>query len=83
MPDPEPLQPVGAFPGQGAIVQTDSGRVEHANFFEAKRRVARIAFEEFKILVGELSNWGWKPSIVEPEIRIRKVIHIGLQRPAS
>ncbi len=83
MTDPEPLQPLGTLPGQGAIVQTDSGGVEDTNFLEANRRVARIAFEEFKILVGELPNWVWKPPIVEPKVWVRKVFQSGVQRPAS
>ena len=83
MTDPEPLQSIGTLSGKSAIVQTDSGSVEDANFLEADRRVARIALEELKVLVGEPTDRVWKLPIVGPEIRIRKVIHIGLQRPAS
>ena len=36
--------------------------------------MSRIALEEFKVLVGEGSDIVWKLPIVEPEIRVCKVV---------
>jgi hypothetical protein len=81
--DPEPLKPVWTLPSKGTIVQTDSGGVKDADFLEPDRRVARIAFEEFKVLVGERADVVWKLPIVEPEVRVCEVVQSGVQRPAS
>ena len=82
MTNPEPLQPIGTLSGERAIVKTDSSGVKDANLLEADRRMAGIALEEFKVLLGERSDVVWKLSIVEPEIRVCEVVQSGVQRPA-
>ncbi len=83
MTDPEPLKTIGALPSERAIMKPDSDRVKDANLLEADRRMARIALEEFKVLVGERSDAVWKLLIVEPEIGVGEVVQSGVQRPAS
>ncbi len=43
----------------------------------------RICLEECKVLVGECPDVIWKLAVVEPEVRVGKVVQSGVQRPAS
>ena len=83
MPDPEPLKSIGALSGEGAIVQTHSGGVKDTDFLQPDRRMARIALEQFKVVVRERPDLVWKLPIVEPKVRVREVVQSGVQRPAS
>ena len=83
MPDPKPVEPVGAFPGKCAVVESDPCCIENSDFLEPEGQVSGIAFEQRKVLVGERPDIVGKLTVMEPEIRVGKVIQSGVQRPAS
>lgn len=83
MPNPKPLEPVGTFSGEGAVVQTNSRGIKNANFLQPDRRMARVALEELKILVGQFADVVRELPMVKPEVRISEVLQSGVQRPAS
>ena len=68
---------------QRTIAEANAGRPHVPNFFEADGRVSRIGLQKLKVLVGQLANRLWQLPMVEPELRRRKVIQSGVQRPAS
>jgi hypothetical protein len=54
--NPEPKISAFCFNSQGSVAQADADGSISTNFFELERRVARIALEQRKIGVGQLSN---------------------------
>jgi len=82
MADPKPLKPTRTLSGKRTIAKTNARGVEGANLFEANRWMARITLKKFKIFVSEISNILRKLPIVKPKVRVSKVIHSGVQRPA-
>ena len=83
MPDPEPLEAVTAFLGERAVVEADPHGVKNSHLFEAERGVPGIGLEKGKVLVGQSPDARWKLALVEPEVRVGKVVQSGVQRPAS
>lgn len=82
VPDPKPLQAVGALAGEGAVVEPHSCGVEDADFFEANRRMSRVASEEFKVFVGKAADFFRKLPVVNPEVGVGEVLQSGVQQPA-
>ena len=68
MPDPEPLETIGALPGECAVVQPNPHRVEDSHLLEAQGRVPGICLEECKVLVGKRTDVVWKLAVVKPEV---------------
>ena len=66
-----------------AVMESDSGRPNGADLFEADGRMPRIGLEEFKVLVGKLTNAFGQLPVVRPEFRGGEVSQSGVQRPAS
>ena len=83
MPNPKPLQPAGPFLGECAVVEADASGVKHADLLEPDGRMAWVGLDEREILVGKLPDVIGKLAVVEPEVRVGKVIQSGVQRPAS
>jgi len=83
MSDPEPLQTFRALPGECPVMEADPGGVKHPNLLGPDGRVPGIDFEQGEILVGERSNLGRQATVVNPEVRVGKMIQSGVQRPAS
>ena len=83
MPNPEPLETVGALPGECSVVEANPRRVENTNLLESDGRMPRIGLEQGEILVGECSNVLGKFAVVKPEVRVGKMVQSGVQRPAS
>jgi hypothetical protein len=48
--------PVFRFNSQSSVAQADADGPKSSNFFELERGVARVAFEQRKIVVSQLSN---------------------------
>jgi len=53
--DPEPYETLLAFLRQSTVPKTDTSRPKVTNFLEMNRGVARIGFEQSKVLVRQLS----------------------------
>lgn len=83
MPDPEPLKTIRTFLRECAVVKADTGGVEHANLLKSHRGMPRVRPEKCKIFVRKLSNVVRKLVVVEPKVRVGKVVQSGVQRPAS
>jgi hypothetical protein len=54
--DPEPQISILGFNGESPITQANTRRPVSPDFFELQRGMARIAFQQRKIIIGELSN---------------------------
>jgi hypothetical protein len=52
--DPKPQNAVGHISTKGAVGYADADRYELSDVLEMKRRMRRILFEKFEILLGEL-----------------------------
>ena len=83
MPDPKPLKTIRALLRECAVVKADAGGVEHAHFLESHGRMPRIRLEECEVFVRKLSNVVRKLAVVEPKVRVGRVVQSGVQRPAS
>ena len=83
MPDPKPLETVGALPSERAVVEANPHRMENSNFLEPEGRMTGIRFEEGKVHVGECPDGIRKLPVMKPEIRVGEMVQSGVQRPAS
>ena len=83
MPDPEPLETVGALAGESAVVQANPHRVENSNLLEPEGRMTGIRFEEGKVFVGYCPDVIRKLPVVKPEVRVGEMVQSGVQRPAA
>ena len=83
MPDPEPLETVGALPGERAVVEAYSHGMENSNLLEVEGWMTEVRFEEGEVLVGECPDVVGKLPVVKPEVRVGEVVQSGVQRPAS
>ena len=67
--DPEPQHAIGHVDGQRAIMRPHSYRVKTTCAFEMERRMSRIGFEDFELLVGQDTNPLWQRIVASPEGR--------------
>ena len=81
--DPIPQDAVRVILAERPIMESDAGRADGADLLEANGRVPRIGLEEFKVLVGKLTDGLGQLPVVKPELRRSEVSQSGVQRPAS
>jgi len=81
--DPIPQDAVRVILAERPIMESNAGRPNGADLLEANGRVPRIGLEQFKVLVGKLTNGLGQLPVVKPELRRSKVSQSGVQRPAS
>ena len=83
MSNPEPLETVGTRPGEGPVVEANPCGVKNTNLLESDGRMPGVGLEEREILVGEHPNVVRQFAVVQPEVRVSKMVQSGVQRPAS
>lgn len=83
MSNPKPLQPIRALFGKCAVMKANASGVKDAHLLESQGRMAWIYLKKCEVLVGEFPDVLRELPVMEPKIRIGKVIQSGVQRPAS
>ena len=84
MPDPYPDKTFRPLPRQSPIMQPDPCRPEWTSYRpKTQGTEMRFASKQDEVLVGQRAHRLGKLPVVKPESRGGKVLHSGVQRPAS
>lgn len=80
---PDPLQTFRALFCESAVVESDSGGVQDADFLEPNRRVARIYCNQREVFICESLDGFRELPLMEPEAWRCEMVRSGLQRPSA